>query len=116
MTRRSEIRLCPGGRSGWLLSGPETRDTGGRGALIRPRSKPRKTVRIQRDRQVPDPRRGTSRGVFAFSHFPRGLGAPQKVVGPSEPVPGSGDVSLAPVPVYGNFPLTENPGSFTGCW
>lgn len=54
-------------------SGPETRGTGGRGALIRPRSKPRKTVRIQRDRQVPRPRREAGLGVSAFSPFPWGL-------------------------------------------
>lgn len=57
-----------------LLSGPETRGTGGRGAQIRPRSRLRKTVRIQRDRQVPHPRRDPSLGVFAFSPFPLGCG------------------------------------------
>lgn len=83
MTRTSKIRPCPGGRSGLLLSGPETRGTGGRGALIRPRSKPRKTVRIQRDRQVPHPRKDASHGVFAFSPSPLGL-VPKEGVGLSE--------------------------------
>lgn len=52
MTRRYEIRLCPGGRSGLLLSAPENRGIGSPGALIRPRSKRRKTVRTLRGRHV----------------------------------------------------------------